>query len=338
MATSAVPKPRCDFATPKQSMGKLITVWTFLYIYSKPLKLYPFTIDDFETSLFHSSLPLPPILDHVHYALLRIATRRHNQWKTRQEKLAKTLPKHKLVSLQKKRQTRSLVDLESQNVNDIETSILEEEEDTNEEQSEALPERLVVKDSWWSMKVSLQNWTDVLMPFLVSEATGFHMPNLAPILTKLTGQSISIDPHSGKPLVSGAIQHDDIEEGAVCYGHLSIDEKLEILAFLIENHVMEEDEFRTFVENTLADFSEVRREKRELETKRRELTVAQKEISKKSDQESVSNGRSGNGSQEPEANGAIDVGTDDEHSNAGDEEQEDSDEEDESETEFDKTM
>ncbi|KAI3636930.1 hypothetical protein MIR68_005197 [Amoeboaphelidium protococcarum] len=124
MQTSAVPIPHKHFRVDSEYVADVLYIWNFLFVYAKPLQLSPFTFDDFEQSLLFSSTlqlqqqhdavtrssssQIPPILVAAFVTLLRFAARHSAQVHAKLEKLSKQLPKHKIVSMQKKSKGRLL--------------------------------------------------------------------------------------------------------------------------------------------------------------------------------------------------------------------------------------
>ncbi|KAI3638075.1 hypothetical protein MIR68_003686 [Amoeboaphelidium protococcarum] len=124
MQTSAVPVPNKHFRVDSEYVADVLYIWNFLFVYAKPLQLSPFTLDDFEQSLLFSSTlklkqqhdavtrssssQIPPILVAAFVTLLRFAARHSAQVHAKLEKLSKQLPKHKIVSMQKKSKGRLL--------------------------------------------------------------------------------------------------------------------------------------------------------------------------------------------------------------------------------------
>ncbi|OWZ33000.1 hypothetical protein J007_05493 [Cryptococcus neoformans] len=51
---------------------KLLNSWSFLNVMGTPLNLSPFTIDEFEQSLYHTTSPSPPLIAEIHACLLSV--------------------------------------------------------------------------------------------------------------------------------------------------------------------------------------------------------------------------------------------------------------------------
>jgi hypothetical protein len=286
MATDAVPVPNKEFMIPKSCVGLMVSVYSFLFSFAQPLQLAPFTIDDFEASLCHADIPTPPILDHIHCSLLHLAAKYNKELNQKLQKLAKTLPKHKFNSITKQTQIRSLHDINDSNVMDIDESGIDDEASNDEESTESnTAELLISEENWYDLELNSSSWPEVLLSFLISNATGLFMPNLAPILKKYTGRNVTIDPKTGKPLVTGE-DDDDPEDPAIAYIELSVADKLEILEFLINETCFVSKSFRKYIEESISEITDLKRERREVDNKKKSLSDAQKALEKKDEKNS----------------------------------------------------
>ncbi|KAI9139430.1 hypothetical protein BKA69DRAFT_1176614 [Paraphysoderma sedebokerense] len=73
------PRAQTDFAIPQHCMSDFLQIWSFLSIYGTPLNLFPFTLDDFESSLHHSSiLPRCHLTSSYMSSLLSVLLKEYN--------------------------------------------------------------------------------------------------------------------------------------------------------------------------------------------------------------------------------------------------------------------
>eukprot|EP00897_Mesotaenium_endlicherianum_P005892 jgi/Mesen1/5330/ME000266S04517 len=66
------PPPSTDFLLPPECTGDLLMVWDFCQLYARPLRLFPFTLDDLEKAVEHQEGEVG-LLAEAHTALLRAA-------------------------------------------------------------------------------------------------------------------------------------------------------------------------------------------------------------------------------------------------------------------------
>lgn len=76
------PKPTYDHAIPKDCYGTFLMAWAFLSLFARPLDLYPFSLDDFESALLHDSVePKSQLLIEANVSLLNAIIRERKKFK-----------------------------------------------------------------------------------------------------------------------------------------------------------------------------------------------------------------------------------------------------------------
>ncbi|KAI9486439.1 MAG: ATP-utilizing chromatin assembly and remodelling N-terminal-domain-containing protein [Benjaminiella poitrasii] len=73
------PQPTNQSAIPNDSFGRFLMVWSFLSVFSQPLKLSPFSLDDFENALLHHGPS--SIITESHVALLNAIIKQRDRLK-----------------------------------------------------------------------------------------------------------------------------------------------------------------------------------------------------------------------------------------------------------------
>ncbi|ORY95624.1 ATP-utilizing chromatin assembly and remodelling N-terminal-domain-containing protein [Syncephalastrum racemosum] len=78
----AFPKPTYDHAIPKDCYSTFLMAWAFLSLFARPLDLYPFSLDDFESALLHDSVePKSQLLIEANVSLLNAIIRERKKFK-----------------------------------------------------------------------------------------------------------------------------------------------------------------------------------------------------------------------------------------------------------------
>ncbi|KAL4183968.1 hypothetical protein AMTRI_Chr11g101010 [Amborella trichopoda] len=65
------PTPTRDFAVPMHCVGDLLTVWDFCSSFNRSLRLWPFTLEDFENAIMHQESN-PSIIVEAHSSILHL--------------------------------------------------------------------------------------------------------------------------------------------------------------------------------------------------------------------------------------------------------------------------
>lgn len=73
------PSPSGDFTIPMDCLGELIMVWDFCSSFGRLLRLWPFTLEDFENAICHKDSSLV-LLVESHSALLRLLIKDNGEY------------------------------------------------------------------------------------------------------------------------------------------------------------------------------------------------------------------------------------------------------------------
>lgn len=299
--TAAVPLPSKQFTVPQENIGDLLFVWNFFFKFAEPLKVSPFSLDDFENALRHNQAPACSIILETHLALLKIAVRQTAELRAKQERQLKFGPKRAAPRLSaalstgvrasstsvdvvgdddEKTADDDKTDTEKANADDD-----DEDQDGGNDKINSLP--LLPEEKWWLTKVGADNFTEIIPSFLLSTGRVDDFPNIANALEHLIQKKLVVERNSASPffgrvfVADGSHWLSDEVDYELQYATLPIVDKLAFLRLLITDSVLHSALVRDFIEKCDAQSLELRKEKRELEQQRKELLEELAELEKK---------------------------------------------------------
>jgi hypothetical protein len=126
--------------------------------------------------------------------------------------------------------------------------------------------------SWWNVKISQNNWPQLILKCILHLATIRDLPCLPDVLEHLTDEKPILDSITGRLFTESKspwLNEDILEK----YADLSISQKLEILAFLFRECVIPSPTVRHYMEDCSNQLTEFKREKRELDARKKEMYI-----------------------------------------------------------------
>lgn len=259
--TCAVPQPVKQLSLSND----LIYVWDFCFVFAEPLGVYPFSLDEFEQSLAYDKFPCP-IIDQLHSRLLSVASEfvAYSVSKAKPQKSKSQLKRTKSVDV---------LDEEDQNTEDeIVTGVKEQQQ---QQYSGVIDP--YYPDRWWQWESSADGWAQTLTACLFHLATVASVPLLKSICTKLLSSdsfSVQLDDRTGKAVAYNSADSKEEESLEIDYRDnftkLTVEEKLQILNFLITETVLPSQKISKFIDSCSQLTAELRKEKRELDVKMRD--------------------------------------------------------------------
>lgn len=285
MDTASVPVPVKEFTVPKETVSDLLLVWDFLFVFAQPLKLYPFTLDDFEVAMRHSdSERACALLDAVWTTLLKSACDRKKELVVKE---AKTKMQHKTTGIfssdvvDHTRGSADAVIKTEQSLNEKSESMeIDGDDEVIHDADEnghtinagmSVPLENLIAEQWWLWKPAQQTWEDIIPGFLLQAGNTHEIPDLVEIITTLANSKVVVAPASGLIGLENGISWRKEADPAAAYYDLSLTNRLHIMSFLIANAVAGNSEIRAYIDQCTASIVDLKREKRELETRKREL-------------------------------------------------------------------
>eukprot|EP00158_Paraphelidium_tribonemae_P009329 Partr_v1_DN28834_c0_g1_i2_m32916 putative DDT domain protein len=290
METSAVPLPKCEFKVSAALVPSMIHIWSFLYSYADPLALFPFSFDDFELAVLHSEVPVNPLLTEIHKCLLDLATKATAEMLAKLSKagvkVGKLIAKSSSIAKSKQDVAEDASDVHMSDAGGHMANGSAESHDElhdvdNEQETEGdnmgREDNLIVNimdysyvGAWWKWKVNDESWISSVLALLFHQATVRDFPTLPDIIHGLTGESPILDTVTGRLFLQSKYpwKNGDLLER---YCELDVSHKLDILSFIISESVVHSNAIRKFIENCTTQLQDLKKEKRELDMKQKEM-------------------------------------------------------------------
>ena len=305
-ATTAVPIPCKDFTLPHACVPDLLQVWSFLFNYSEPLKLSPFSLDDFEGALrFSDDEEASPILMEILMRLMAICMDHTSKLRTRQIRLyryVKNRPKARdmgsaltgdsmdsteaLNAVAEADDEAADDDNQQQNQDENQDGNGDEQADNGKSSAEqnsanqSALKYLLEEEKWWKIRLKPTTVIETLICCLFSHGTVWDVPNILEIMQALTeNHELDVEtlPHSyaiGHVVVTGNKNWRKSPIQAMDYyprfARLSIADKLAVLRVMIMECVVCSDDLHYFMDRCEEQALEYRKEKRDLEVQRKQ--------------------------------------------------------------------
>jgi len=124
--------------------------------------------------------------------------------------------------------------------------------------------------SWWRWKISPEVWENCLLAYLLHLATIRDIPSLPQIIEALAGEEPVLDSVTSRLYIQAKSPWKSLDIAAN-FEKLSVGQKLEILSFLISESVVPSNMARKSMDESLLEFTELKKEKRDIETRKREM-------------------------------------------------------------------
>jgi hypothetical protein len=162
---------------------------------------------------------------------------------------------------------------EDEKENDSADAESDEENERNGQPSEpSLSQEYVVVEHWWLWKPKKTPWTEILPGYLLHLGNAKELPGLGTILEKLTQSVVVVDSHTGQVGLENGIKWRELADPSrAFFESLSIEDRLRIMSFLITRSALASKAIRDYNDASLTELIDLRRQKREIENKKREL-------------------------------------------------------------------
>ncbi|KAI8146739.1 ATP-utilizing chromatin assembly and remodelling N-terminal-domain-containing protein [Fennellomyces sp. T-0311] len=281
------PTPHKNTSIPDDVFETFISVWTFLAVFSDPLELSPFSIDDFERALCQPNQK-SNILFESNACLLNVIISERKQ--DIASEIASGLVTEEYLESMKDEQDDS-----TKKQQDTAFSRLRREK---VERGWRDTEQLKLSNGWDEEEIDLEDrkgWEAVLIGCLNEIATPSLVPDLDLILRHLVPRNNST-----------------ASERERQYPSLSIKHKLTILSFLVEA-VNESNTIKDYMEQCQEQLTEFRRQKVELNKESKSLAARRVELDRRDRAE-----KEGKDSTEDESDSAAEDGGDDSDADSND--------------------
>ncbi|KAF7726253.1 hypothetical protein EC973_008963 [Apophysomyces ossiformis] len=260
------PIPHDDCTMPYDLFDKMLSIWSFLAIFSEPLQLTPFSIDEFQRALFHTShQPKATIMIESNVCLLNVIINE------RREDIANEIASGNAVedyldALEEDPERNGKMHTE-----DDSSSALSRLRRTKVERGWRDAEQLKIGDNWDAKDICAghdrKGWETALIGCLNEVATPELIPNLDQILRHLVPRNNST-----------------IAERERQYPTLNVKYKLAILEFLI-NVVNESTLIKEYMEQCQEQLTEFRRQKVEINKESKSLAARRIELDRRDREE-----------------------------------------------------
>ncbi|KAI9248962.1 ATP-utilizing chromatin assembly and remodelling N-terminal-domain-containing protein [Helicostylum pulchrum] len=290
------PEPNRHSTVPDECYGSFLMVWSFLGVFSQPLKLSPFGLDDFENALHHNSHTT--ILIESNIALLNAIIKQRDRLK--KESLG-----HGSTAVQAINSLygtgylacRTNTPLPYAKASNNYTSDDEDDEDDDDDEEKnhtvwraqsKIQRRVSTTErgcgskeieatglNWDNGTIDTEEervgWEDILIGFINQLAPVESLPDVDRILSQFV-------PHTGSTL----------EERERAYIGLSLRDKIKIFELLLsvanESHVV-----KSYMEECQDQMTELRKQKIELSRERRRIHTERREMDDKQNEENAQN-------------------------------------------------
>ena len=297
METSAVPLPKSEFTVPAEIIPDMLYIWSFLFVYAQPLGLFPFSFDEFERAMKQDEYPLSPIISDLHVVLMKNAAEKTSATVARLTKqgvkpkkiLAKSIPKIKSdTSMVVDEPVADLTaDAVSQATVDTEEATAQLAEEEEVEMNDLPPEDNQMVNMmdysymgmWWRWKITDESWINSLVALLFHLATVRDFPSLPDIIRILTKEEPVLDSLTGRLFLPSATPWKDTEL-IDRYLDLELSHKIDILAFLISESVVDSAVIHRYIDSASLEWLELRKERRELEGNKKVKLEEHKQLDK----------------------------------------------------------
>ncbi|RCH97679.1 hypothetical protein CU098_002438, partial [Rhizopus stolonifer] len=259
---SGRPRPHGDSPIPPELFDAFLSIWTFLTVFSEPLKLTAYSVDDFERALFHTThQPKATVLVEYNACLLNVIINERN------EDTANELINGDVMETY----VESLEEEEEEDDSQAESEEEEEQRRDRPRSESVLPrvergwrdkEHLRIAQKWDNKELRAnydrRGWETSLIGCLNDVATPELLPNVDELLQHLV-------PKMGSTAADREKQ----------YPTLSMKQKLDILSFLID--VVNEN----YMDYCQEQLSEFRKQKVELNKESKALAIKRTEMDKR---------------------------------------------------------
>ncbi|KAI7880498.1 ATP-utilizing chromatin assembly and remodelling N-terminal-domain-containing protein [Mucor mucedo] len=274
------PQPNRESSIPKDAYGPFLMVWSFLGVFSHPLKLSPFSLDDFENALRHHSPTT--ILIESNIALL-------NAIITQRDRLKKESLGHGSTALQAMTSLygSGYQSCRSSQSHPFQQGGEEEEEGDVLMKSRVQPRKTTTERGCGSAPVEAISlnwdhgtvdtyderlgWEDILIGFINQLAPMEMMDDVDRILSLLVPRVASTS-----------------DERERAYINLSLGDKIKVFELLLsvanESHVI-----KSYMEECQDQMTELRKQKIELSRERKRIHAERREMEDKQTEESNQN-------------------------------------------------
>ncbi|KAI8365402.1 uncharacterized protein BYT42DRAFT_618771 [Radiomyces spectabilis] len=248
----ARPPPHKLSCLPHDLFEQFLAIWTFLSVFSKPLKLTPFSIDEFERGLFHNQhQPKPTVIVESYACLLNVIIRERID-ETANETINGEVVEDFLDNLEQQEDS----DNGSQDSSD-DNQALKRLQQLGVERGWRDQEQLRIIKDWDDKEIrsshDRRGWETKLIGCLNDVATPDIMPGLDAILAHLVPRQPSTAAEREKQFPT-----------------LTLQQKLAILGFLVDV-VNESNLIKEYMEQCQEQLTEFRRQKVELNKESKQL-------------------------------------------------------------------
>ncbi|KAG0192120.1 hypothetical protein DFQ28_010119 [Apophysomyces sp. BC1034] len=281
------PIPRNDCTLSYDLFDKMLSIWSFITIFSEPLQLTPFSIDEFQRALFHTShQPKATVMIESNVGLLNVII------SERKEDIANEIANGNAVedyldALEEDPEKNGRTHTE-----DDSTSALSRLRRTKVERGWRDAEQLKIGDNWDNKEIrsgpDRKGWETALIGCLNEVATPELIPNLDQILRHLVPRNNST-----------------IAERERQYPTLNVKYKLAILEFLV-NVVNESILIKEYMEQCQDQLTEFRRQKVEMNKESKILVARRTELDRREQAEKQDKESSDDDDEDSEESGSSD--------------------------------
>jgi hypothetical protein len=314
---------RRDRPAPSKELGISLTIFEplmvtyhFLHAFGKPLMLAPFTLDDYEAALQHTSSDPCPLITEIHASLINIIVRDGpGIAKDGSTTLATSkggaangrASKERSLSPEEEDEDEESGDeLEDSKEGSVDSDEEEEEEqnadesDVQESESEVIKTAISTGRGWDKKTLKLEDgragWENSLLGLLAKRAQPDLMPRMMGVLSHLTGKE------HPDGLIGGVFLGETYFTAKERLPVMPVTDKLAVIHFLCDLAVMTKA-IKNFFEECEATLTELRKERVELSRQRKKL-IEERNADEKRKEAEANGGENGSGEQAGETGGA----------------------------------
>ncbi|KAI9314873.1 ATP-utilizing chromatin assembly and remodelling N-terminal-domain-containing protein [Dichotomocladium elegans] len=262
---------------PDACFGSVLMVYSFLSVFAKPLNLYPFSLDDFENALRHSSVDIKShILIESNVSLVNAII--NERRKPRANNQAASSEFGSYVSLSRSTPTPNLSRQGSSHLSEDEDMDVDNDNEMEKKESPSSrahvcwgrPEIDEISDGWDIRPIPAKNdregWVDVLIGCVHDIAPPEKGADIDRIFAHLV-------PHT----------RTNMEEREIAYLRLSLRDKIVLMDMLV-NVVNECTFIKDYMEESQEQLTELRKQKIDLSRERKRIHSERQELERRSEE------------------------------------------------------
>ncbi|KAG2217309.1 hypothetical protein INT45_013005, partial [Circinella minor] len=270
------PTPSQQQTVPSDTLGSLLMVWSFLSVFAKPLGLFPFPLDDFESALRHTNIDFKSdLLIESNVCLLNAIIKERQQQKAKKSSsssLSAVNPQHLSAP-------SSLRGTPTRSPSRQPSVMSEDEQDVSSVSDSDNQHQEVTSSAWTNPHVAEigQSWDDELIP-VENDREGWEDVLIGCINHITTPDRVSQVDRIFNLLVPD--EETTLEEREEAYLRLSLTDKVYMLGMLVG--VVNECAFiKEFMEECQEQMTELRKQKIDLSRERKRIHAERQELERR---------------------------------------------------------